>query len=99
MDSRGRFAGLRSPEPIRLRWSSTGRPVAAELWKVLDADAIGRPVRLRGDLRQVIDVFRRISSRQLVILGGPAAGKSVLALLFVLELPSDEPVPVLLAVS
>lgn len=91
--------GLRSPEPIRIRWASTGRPVAAELWKVLDADGIGRPLQVRGNLHQVIEVFRQTSSRQLVILGEPGAGKSVLAMLFALGLPPDEPVPVLLAVS
>ena len=96
-------AGLRSlhsPEPIRVRWSSTGRPVAAELSKVLTPDAIaGRPLRLRGDVRQVADVFRQVQARQLVILGAPAAGKSVLALLLTLSLSPDEPVPVLLAIS
>jgi hypothetical protein len=91
---------LRSPEPIRVRWSSTGRPVAAELSKVLAGDAVdGRPVRLRGDVRQVADVFRQVHARQLVILGAPAAGKSVLALLLTLGLLPDEPVPVLLAIS
>lgn len=91
---------LHSPEPIRVRWSSVGRPAAADLWKVFDTGAAaGRPVRLRGDMRQVIDVFRRISARQLVILGEPAAGKSVLALLLTLGLLPDEPVPVLLTVS
>jgi hypothetical protein len=91
---------LRSPEPIRVRWSSTGRPAGAELSKVLTGDAVdGRPLRLRGDVRQVADVFRQVDARQLVILGAPAAGKSVLALLLTLGLLPDEPVPVLLAVS
>lgn len=92
--------GLSSPEPIRVRWSSTGWPVAAELRTILDTDAIGSLLRLRGDLRQVIDVFHLVSSRRLVILGEPASGKSVLALLLAAGgLPSDEPVPVLLTVS
>jgi hypothetical protein len=91
---------LHSPEPIRVQWSSTGRPVAADLSKVLASDAIGgRPLRLRGDIRQVVRVFRQVHARQLVILGAPAAGKSVLALLLTLGLLPDEPVPVLLTVS
>jgi hypothetical protein len=96
-------AGLRSllsPEPIRVRWSSLGRPVAVDLGRVLAPDAIaGRPLRLRGDMRQIIAVFHQIKARQLVILGEPAAGKSVMALLLTLGLLPREPVPVLLAVS
>jgi hypothetical protein len=96
-------AGLRSlhsPEPIRVRWSSTGRPVAADLSKVLTPDGVaGRPLRLRGEIRQVVGVFRQVQARQLVILGAPAAGKSVLTLLLTLGLLPDEPVPVLLAIS
>lgn len=88
---------LRSPEPIRVRWSSAGRAVAGDLWRVMSADGVaGRPVRVRGDVRQVVDLFRKVKTRQLVIIGEPTAGKSVLALLFTLDLLPDEPVPVLL---
>lgn len=91
---------LRSPEPIRISWSSIDRSVAAEVSTVLAEDAVvGRPLRLRGDIRQVAEVFRRVRARQLVILGEPAAGKSVTALLLTLDLLPDEPVPVLLTVS
>jgi len=91
---------LRSPEPIRVSWSSTGRPVAADLSRVLTQDAVvGRPLRLRGDIRQVTDVLGHVRARQLVVLGEPTAGKSVVALLLTLDLLPGEPVPVLLSVS
>jgi hypothetical protein len=92
---------LRSPEPIRVAWSSTCRPVAADLSRVLAQDAVvGRPLRLRGDIRQVTDVFGQVRARQLVVLGEePTSGKSVLALLLTLGLLPGEPVPVLLSVS
>jgi hypothetical protein len=96
-------AGLRSlhsPEPIRVSWSSIGRPVAADLSRVLAEDAVvGRPLRLRGDIGQVTEVFCHVRARQLVVLGEPAAGKSVMALLLTLGLLPTAPVPVLLAVS
>lgn len=91
---------LRSPKPIRVSWSSIGLPVAAEISRVLaENDVAGRTVRLRGDIGRVAEVFRHVRTRQLVILGEPAAGKSVTALLLTLDLPPDEPVPVLLTVS
>lgn len=61
---------------------------------------LGRPTRLklRGDLYDVVAAFR-----QLVVLGEPGAGKTVLAMLFTLGLldarAPDEPVPVLLPIS
>ncbi|TDC65497.1 hypothetical protein E1258_05355 [Micromonospora sp. KC207] len=99
--------GLRDPRPISLRWSSTGRPVSAPADSVLGSqDAVaGRPLRLKlaGDLTKVADMVRRLPARQLVVLGDPGAGKSVLAILFVLaELarrgPADA-VPVLLPLA
>jgi len=82
---------LRRPEPIRIRWSPTRRPVMAS------------PVRLRHDVRHVLELFRTLQVRQLVVLGAPGAGKTVLALLFTLGLLDrplpDEPVPVLLSAS
>jgi len=95
---------LRRPEPIRIRWSSTGRPVAAGLADVLTGGVVpGRPVRLRHDVHHVVELFREIRARQLVVLGAPGAGKTVLALLFTLGLLEGllpgEPVPVLLTAS
>ncbi|MGH3830410.1 MAG: NACHT domain-containing protein [Pseudonocardiaceae bacterium] len=95
---------LRRPEPIRIRWSSTGRPVAASLADVLTEGVVpGRPVRLRHDVHHVVELFRTLRARQLVVLGAPGAGKTVLALLFTLDLLEvllpGEPVPVLLSAS
>ncbi|MGB7798405.1 MAG: trypsin-like peptidase domain-containing protein [Pseudonocardiaceae bacterium] len=95
---------LRRPEPIRIRWSSTGRPVAARLADVLTEGVVpGRPVRLRHDVNHVVELFRKLRARQLVVLGDPGAGKTVLALLFTLGLLDSllpgEPVPVLLGAS
>ena len=97
---------LRRPEPLRVRWSSTGRPVAADASAVLGRGTVlGRALRLKlhGDLSDLVRTFRLLPARQLVVLGEPGAGKTVLAVLFTLGLLNDpepdEPVPVLLPLS
>jgi hypothetical protein len=94
--------GLLHPEPLRVQWSSTGRPVAAPAAEVMDPMPGSLPtrLRLRGDVRTVADTWRKLPARQLVILGAPGAGKTSLAVLLVRQLlhqrvPGD-PVPVLL---
>ncbi|GHH54391.1 BTAD domain-containing putative transcriptional regulator [Lentzea cavernae] len=96
---------LQRPKPVPLRWSSTEREVAAAASAVLGerpGDSAERLV-LSGDLTDVVAKFRRIPSRQLVVLGEPGAGKSVLAILLTLGLladqPPGEPVPVLLTLA
>jgi DNA-binding SARP family transcriptional activator len=92
---------LNRPAPVPLSWSSTTRPVSATAAAVVGA-GVDRPVRLEltGELSDLVATFRRIPSRQLVVLGEPGAGKSVLAILLTLGLLADpvvgEPVPVLL---
>lgn len=98
--------GLLRPQPMQVRWSATGRPVAAHPAAVLDDDTLhGHRTRLRlhGDLSQIVSKFQLLPHRQLVVLGEPGAGKSVLAIWLTLELlkcldPGD-PVPVLLNLS
>jgi hypothetical protein len=97
---------LRQPQPIRVRWSSTSRPVSAQPEVVLGKNVVpGRPSRLKlhGDLHTVRNAFQQLPARQLVVLGEPGAGKTVLAILFTLEVldarAADEPVPVLLSLA
>ncbi|MEV5238293.1 NACHT domain-containing protein [Streptomyces cinnamoneus] len=89
---------LEHPEPIKVRWSRSGRPVQSP------AEALGtEELTERGDVTQVPEFFRSLPRRQLVVLGAPGAGKSVLALLLARELLTSwqdgEPVPVLLSLS
>ncbi|HEU5475286.1 MAG TPA: hypothetical protein VFV67_31975 [Actinophytocola sp.] len=97
---------LDRPEPLRVRWSSTSRPVAPVPGEVLGtAGPEGRVLRLRlgGDVREVVEKFIRLPYRQLVVLGQPGAGKSVLMMLLTLGLlrrwRTGEQVPVLLNLS
>ncbi|GAA1287713.1 hypothetical protein [Saccharothrix xinjiangensis] len=83
---------LRRPEPLRLRWAPTRRPVACPV----------APVVAGGDLDDLAGLFAS-ADRRLVVLGGPGAGKSATALLLTLDLLArrrpGEPVPVLLSPS
>ncbi|RSM47030.1 NACHT domain-containing protein [Amycolatopsis balhimycina DSM 5908] len=95
---------LNRPEPVPLTWSSTGRPVTAgAALSRHDVASRGERLVFSGDLRDVVAKFRQVRSRQLVVLGDPGAGKSVLAMLFTLGLLADrregEPVPVLLPLA
>src|ERR1022692_261512 len=97
---------LNQPQPIKIRLSTTNRPIAADPIAVLGSgDTAGRILRLhlRSDVTQVVDMFWRLPNRQLVVLGAPGAGKSVLALLFTLQMletrTEDAPVPLLLSFS
>jgi hypothetical protein len=97
--------GLHRPEPLRLTWTATTRPVAAPAHTVTAGTVAGRVVRLRlhGHLDEVADRFLALPHRRLVVLGAPGAGKTVLAMLLTLELLARrqprEPVPVLLGLS
>ncbi|SED03022.1 DNA-binding transcriptional activator of the SARP family [Amycolatopsis tolypomycina] len=79
---------LHRPQPIMLRWSAVARA--------------GKRV-LRGDLDDIAGTFAALPVRQLVVLGDPGSGKSVLALMLTLELlrtrAPDDPVPVLLSLA
>ena len=97
---------LDRPDPLRVRWASTSRPVSPSPEEVLGSDAPhGRVVRLHlhGDASDVVDKFAQLPHRQIVILGCAGAGKSVLVLLLTLGLlarwQQGEPVPVLLHLS
>jgi hypothetical protein len=84
---------LNRPHPVPLAFSSTGRPVTAVNGQRL----------ITGDLTDLVAKFRQVPSRQLVVLGEPGAGKSVLAILLTLGLLKDprpgEPVPVLFSLE
>ncbi|KJK52058.1 hypothetical protein UK23_04825 [Lentzea aerocolonigenes] len=56
---------------------------------------IGGEVELSGRLDQVVETYRRVGSRRLVVLGRAGSGKTVLTTRFVLDLAGDGPVPVI----
>jgi hypothetical protein len=92
------------PMPLQVRWSSTGRPVAASRDVVLDEPgADWHQLPLQGNADEIVAAFRRLPHRQLVVLGQAGAGKSVLAMLLTLDLIKNpepgQPTPVLLPIA
>lgn len=61
------------------------------------------PLALAGPLDRIVEVYRTIPSRRLVVLGEAGAGKTILALRFVLDWlrtpVSGDPVPVIFSVG
>jgi hypothetical protein len=104
-DAEAGLRALRQPAPLRLRWGSTARPVAAPPAEITGGTIPARVVelRLRGHLDQVADNYLALPHHRLVVLGEPGAGKTVLAMLLTLALLGrrhpGHPVPVLVGLA
>src|SRR5262245_9362309 len=100
---------VQDPFPLPVRW----RPAPEELtdhWgnirrrpdRLPDGDADG-PLDLGGQLAEIVDVYRRIPSGRLVLLGRSGSGKTILTLRFVLDYLASrsrvDPVPVIFSVG
>ncbi|MFB7741144.1 helix-turn-helix domain-containing protein [Streptomyces sp. NPDC056132] len=78
---------VHDPYPLPVRW----RPVAEELtdhWaniRRLPPGSGHRPLDLSGQVDAIVEVYRRIPSGRLVVLGRSGSGKTILAVRFVLD--------------
>lgn len=96
---------VHDPVPLPVRW----RPVPDDLrddWANIGAvpsGATAEPIDLAGQLDQVVEVYRRIRSGRLVVLGQAGSGKTVLTTRLVLDLLADrrpgDPVPVVVSLG
>ncbi|AGP59447.1 5'-methylthioadenosine/S-adenosylhomocysteine nucleosidase [Streptomyces rapamycinicus] len=89
---------LQRPTLIEIAWKGSGRPVQPS------RDVLGvAPEELMGTVTQVPDTCRQLPLRQLVVLGAPGTGKSVVAIQLVHEMTREprpgDPVPVLMSLS
>jgi hypothetical protein len=96
-------ARMRRPMPMRVRFRSV-EDLGASRPAVMGVPALQwSDSPLTGHAGQVASRIRDLPWRQLVVVGEPGAGKSVLAMMLVDQLLTDrrpgEPVPVLLGVS
>ncbi len=100
-----RLRRLYDPEPLDVHWSRVGPPLADRPRDTrrpgAPRPAITLPEPRDGDQRldRIVETFMALPSRRLVVLGDPGAGKTVLAVRFVLGALADrqpgDPVPVL----
>lgn len=97
-------AWLRSlQKPIRIKWSIVDDPRLANMQAQEAANAAVSHKGVVPEVGHVVQLFRKLPIRQIVVLGDTGAGKTVLALRFTLDLldsrRAPQPVPVLLSAS
>jgi len=77
---------LWAPDALTVRWRLSS-PGLRDHWRtVRRASDDDRPLPLAGRLSQIAQVYRRVPSGRLVVLGRAGSGKSVLAIRFVLDM-------------
>ncbi|MEU2223649.1 NACHT domain-containing protein [Streptomyces sp. NPDC018347] len=107
-----RLSRIHDPFPIPVRWTAAD-PLLTDHWRNIrragaappaDADA-DRPLAVDGHFDEIAALFTALPAQRLVVLGGPGAGKSVLALHLARRLverrgpASGDPVPVVFPLS
>ena len=96
---------IHDPVPLPVRWRTAPTELIdswANIREARSGESVG-PLDLTGQLDQVAEVYRRIPSGRLVVLGRAGSGKTILTMRFVLGLldasgPAD-PVPVVFGVG
>ncbi len=105
LDAEERIRRINDPFPLPVRWK--GGPVQLmDHWQSINGSLHRRtPISLEGHGDNIADLFARIPSRRIVVLGRAGAGKTIVASRFVLTLldrrtaGDSDPVPVLLSVG
>lgn len=96
---------VNDPFPLPVRWHNAPETVMDHWANIYRAPAgtTPEPLDLTGQLDRIVEVYQRIPSRRLVILGQAGAGKTILALRAVLDLldtrTSTDPVPVIFSLG
>ncbi|MER6251223.1 helix-turn-helix domain-containing protein [Streptomyces sp. NPDC001584] len=96
---------IHDPFPLPVRWRSAPADLL-DHWDNIRGTAPGAargPLSLDGGLTDIADVYRRVRSGRLVVLGRAGSGKTVLVLRFVLDhlgaRSEAEPVPVVFSMG
>ncbi|GAB3432382.1 helix-turn-helix domain-containing protein [Actinophytocola sediminis] len=92
---------VHDPYPLPVRWRAARTELTDSWANIRRAQAGTAPeaLDLTGRLDQIVQVYRRIPSGRLVVLGRAGSGKTILTLRFVLDLlptrTATDPVPVI----
>jgi hypothetical protein len=93
---------LGDPEPIPVPWRSTEHEELMDHPRLIAKGTLSFP-SLGDHITTMVNDFRALRCRRLVILGGPGTGKTTLAVQLLIELLRtrlpEEPVPVLLSAA
>lgn len=99
---------VHDPYPLPVRWRAGAEELTDHWANIRRLPAGGTrgtlgPLDLGGRLDEVVDVYRRIPSGRLVVLGRPGSGKSILTTRFVLDHITSrtrtDPVPVIFSIG
>jgi hypothetical protein len=92
---------VQSPYPLPVRWDTAHEALMDQWANICRAPAgtSAGALELAGQLDRIVEIYRRIPSGRMVILGRAGSGKTVLALRFALDLldapTTTHPVPVI----
>jgi hypothetical protein len=96
---------VHDPIPLPVRWHPVAAPVVDHWANIRRAPARtdSGPLALAGQLEQIVEIYHRIPSGRLVVLGKAGSGKTVLTTRLALGLlatrASGDPVPVIISAA
>lgn len=103
LEAEERIRRIHDPFPLPVRWSAALTQLMDHWENVHGSASQSAAIPLAGRGDHIVDLFTRIPSRRLTVLGRAGAGKTIVASRFVLTLldrrtsPAEGPVPVLLS--
>jgi len=94
------------PVPLPVQWDNAPDHLSAS-WSAINRNSDNAsPIALDGNIGQIAEIFARVPSGRLVVLGGRGSGKTVIASHFMLSMlpkvgtdPVDMPIPVLFSMA